>query len=74
MMEIQSAIAPFSQKSTSSIACPIAGDAEKPTARACGLAGWLPVAALGAALKLIPVSKLKPGNENFARHGTASAP
>ena len=34
----------------------------------CELAGWLPVGALDAALKLIQVSKLKPGDENFARH------
>ena len=37
------------------------------------LAGWLPVAALEEALRLIRVSKLRPGNENLARHRTVSA-
>ena len=38
----------------------------------CELAGWLPIGALDAALKLFRVSKLKPGNENFAPHRRAS--
>ena len=37
------------------------------------LAAWLPIEKLDAALKLIRVSKLRPGNDNFARHGIASA-
>ncbi len=39
----------------------------------CELAAWLPIEKLDAALKLIRVSKLRPGNDNFARHGIASA-
>ena len=39
----------------------------------CELAGWLPVASLDAALNLIRVSRLHPGNPNPPRPGKGSA-